>query len=362
MTTFLVSSEQIETSLDNAIAYKVLYNSSDVNGVATQSTGLVIAPREPGENRKVMSWAHGTTGMGDTSCPSAVADPARELTLYFDSGSTTPIDFGVPGLQKFIDEGWIVASSDHQGMGTPGVHQYMVNITNALDTVNIVRALQEMKLGAGHKFSIIGWSQGGGSAAAAAELDADALGGMELVGAVAMAPGVPSIAIKVPETQAMLAGGGTPAPPDTHLCMTLGGMVAAYPEQLSLEDVFTPLGVKIFNENWNTASVHHLGDILARAFRHNGPIMDVKKEKLGVWMECFVKASGALRKPTSPVLVLIDGQDPEGPCPLSWQLGYIDAIKALGGDISSTTYPNDDHFSLPQASIDEARNWLNSKF
>lgn len=361
MGTFLVSHEKIDTSLKNAVAYKVLYNSTDLNGVKTQSTGLVIAPSAPGENRKVMSWAHGTTGMGDASSPSMLPDPARELTLYFASGSTTPIDYGVPGAQAFIDEGWIIASSDHQGMGTPGIHQYTINITNALDTVNIVRALKEMDLGAGDKFGIVGWSQGGGTAAAAAELDQEALGGLELVGAVAMAPGVPSISVTVPETQAMLAG-STPRPPDTHLCMILGAMVAAFPDTLSLDDVFTPLGKQIFNENWNTASVHHLGDILTRAYKHQGPILDVKKDRLPVWMECFVKASAAQRKPTSPVLVLIDGQDPDGPCPLPWQLGYIEAIKKLGGDISSTTYPNDYHFSLPQASIDEAKTWLNSKF
>ena len=79
-------------------------------------------------------------------------------------------------------------------------------------------------------------------------------------------------------------------------------------------------------------------------------------------MGAFEEASAAQKKPVCPVLVLIDGQDPNGPCPLTWQLGYIDAVKALGGDISSSTYPNDDHFSLPQASVDEARTWLNSKF
>lgn len=361
MSHVLVSHEQISTSLKNAVAYKVLYNSSDVNGVKTQSTGLIIAPSTPGENRKIMSWAHGTTGMGDSSSPSAVEDPARELTLYFVSGSTTPIDYGVPGVQTFIDEGWIIAASDHQGMGTPGIHQYTVNITNALDTVNIVHAVKEMNIGAGNKFGVIGWSQGGGTAAAAAEFDADQLGGLELVGVVEMSPGVPSVAVTVPETQAMLAG-GTPSPPDTHLCMILGGMVAAFPDTLSLDDVFTPVGKQIFNENWNTASVHHLGDIFTRAYKHQGPILDVKKDRLPVWMECFVKASAAQKKPFVPILVLIDGQDPNGPCPLPWQLGYIEAIQKLGGDISSSTYPNDDHFSLPQASIEEARTWLNAKF
>lgn len=362
MSPVLLSSEKIETSISNAVAYRIRYNSTDLHGKETQSTGLVVAPSEYKEGRKVMSWAHGTTGIGDAGAPSAHDDPARELTLYFASGSVTQIDYGIPALQQFIDEGWIVVATDHQGMGTPGIHQYTVNITNALDTVNIVHAVREMDLGAGTKFGAIGWSQGGGTTAAVAELDASAFGELELVGVVAMSPGVPSVAIKVPETQAALAGTGAPSAPDAHIYMILGGMTAAFPDELSLDDVFTPLGKQIFLDNYNTAPVHHLGDILTRTWKHQGAIMDVKKDKLPLWFQAFNKASAAQRKPSVPVLVLIDGQDPNGPCPLPWQLGYIEAIKELGGDISSSTYPDCDHFALPQASIGEALTWLNAKF
>ena len=362
MSKVLISSEKISTSINGAQAFRIRYHSTDLNGKATESTGLVVAPSEHKEGRKVMSWAHGTTGMGDASCPSAQPYPARELTLYFESGSTTQIDYGVPALQKFIDEGWIVVSTDYQGIGTPGIHQYTVNITNAMDAVYIVHAAREMDLGAGTKFGAIGWSQGGGTTAAMVELDLSVFGDLELVGVVGMSPGVPGVALKLPETQAALAGSGAPTPPDGHMFMILGAMTAAFPDELSLDDVYTPLGKQIFLDNYNTAPVHHLSDILARAWRHQGAIMDVKKEKFPAWMQAFVKASAAQKKPFAPSLILIDGQDPNGPCPLPWQLGYIEAIKALGGDITSSTYPNDDHFSLPQSSVEEARTWLNSKF
>jgi hypothetical protein len=284
------------------------------------------------------------------------------LVSYFDSGSTTQIDYGIPGLQKFIDEDWIVVATDYQGLGTPGVHQYTVNRTNALDAVNIVHAAREMSLGAGTKFGCIGWSQGGGTSAAVAELDTSAYGDLELVGTVAMSPGVPGVAVTLPETQAALAGTGTPTPPDGHMYMILGGMTAAFPDTLSLDDVFSPLGKQIFIDNYDTAPVHHLSDIITRAYKHQGAILDVKMDKLPLWFKAFREASAGLVKPVAPVLVLIDGQDPAGPCPLPWQLGYIEAIKALGGDISSSTYPDDDHFSLPQSSVDEARTWLSAKF
>lgn len=361
MSTVLIHHEKIETSIAGAQAYRIRYRSADLHGNATESTGIVVAPTAPGENRKVMTWAHGTTGMGDAACPSAQPDPARELTLYFDSGSVTSIDYGVPGLQKFIDEGWVVVATDYQGQGTPGIHQYTVNRTNALDSVNIVKAARELPVGAGTKFGFIGWSQGGG-ALAAAELDAADYGDLEIVGGVGMSPGVPSIALKLPGIGSALAGSGTPTPPDGHLFMILGAMPAAFPDRLSLEDVFTPLGIKMFEENWNTAPVHHFSDILMRNFHLSGPMIQVNKEKLPTWFAAFEEASAAQKKPVCPILVLIDGQDPNGPCPLPWQLGYIEAIKALGGDITSSTYPDADHFALPGASIDEARTWLDSKF
>ena len=361
MSAVLISSEKISTSITGAEAYRVRYRSSDVQGKPTESTGLVISPASAGTNRKVMSWTHGTTGMGDAACPSTQPDPARELVTYFQSGSTTQIDYGIPGLQSFIDEGWIVAATDYQGMGTEGVHQYTVNRTNARDGVNIVHAVQEMNLGAGNQFGVIGWSQGGGSAAAAAELDPSDYGDLTLVGSVAMSPGVPVVAIHQPGLGTAL-GGDAPIPPDGHLFMILCGMAAAFPETLSLDDVLTPVGKRIFEENWNTAPVHHLSDILGRAFKHEGPVMAINKAKFPAWVQAFTTSSATLTKPVCPILVLIDKQDENGPCPLPWQLGYIDAIQKLGGEISSSEYPHDDHFSLPQASIAEAQRWLVSKF
>jgi pimeloyl-ACP methyl ester carboxylesterase len=358
----LVSEEKILTPITGADAYKIRYKSYDLHRKPTESTGLVIAPSGHGENRKVVSWAHGTTGMGDASSPSAQPDPAAELRLYFESGSTTPIDYGVPGLQKFIDEGWVVVATDYQGLGTEGPHQYTVNRTNGIDAVTIVHAAREMNVGAGTKFGLIGWSQGGGSVAGAAELDDQDYGDLELVGTVAMSPGVPIVAVKLPGMGAALAGGGAPTAPDSHLFMILASHAVAFSETLSLDDVFTPLGKKMFEENYNTATGHHLDSILSRNFKLYGPMLEIKKEKLPLWLKAFEEGSATRKKPVSPVLVLIDGQDPDGPCPLTWQLGYVDAIKALGGDITSSMYPDDDHFSLPQASIDEARNWLNSKF
>ena len=361
MSKVLLHHEKIATSLKGAVAYKVRYASHDVQGKPTESTGLVIAPEAAGENRRVMSWAHGTTGIGDGGCPSNEPDPARELTLYFAPGSTTQNDYGVPGVQKFIDEGWVVTATDYQGMGSPGIHQYTVNRTNAIDVVMIVHAARELPVGAGDRFGVIGWSQGGGAAAATVELDAADYGDLTIVGTAAMSPGVPAIAVGLPGIGTALSS-GAPLPPDGHLFMIIGGTAAAFPETLSLEDAFTDVGMRVWNEGWNTQPSHHMADCLARAGKHEGPVMKFDTSKLDAWLDAFKKGSAALRKPVAPVIVLRDGQFDDGPCPTSWQLGYIEAIKALGGDITETVYPSCDHFALPSHSIDHAREWLAEKF
>ena len=360
MTGSISFQEEIATSITGAVAYRIRHASHDLHGKPTEATGLVIAPAAPGENRRVMSWAHGTTGLGDAGSPSAQPDPARELTLYFTPGSETSIDYGIPGLQAFIDDGWVVVATDYQGLGAPGVHQYTVNRTNGIDAVTIVKAARELPVGAGSKFGVIGWSQGGGSAAATVELDPADYGDLEIVGAVCMSPGVPSIALKLPGLGSAL--GGKDIPPDGHLFMILAGMAAAFPESLSLDDVFTAAGRRVFEQGWNVQPVHHLSDTLGRAYKHEGQVMAVDATKIEAWMKAFNDASAAQRKPIAPVLVQIDRQMDDGPCPVPWQLGYIDAIEALGGDITSTSYPNDDHFSLPQSAVGEARDWLAAKF
>lgn len=355
----LLEQESIATSLKGASAYRIRYVSQDVNGQATESTGLVIAPIEVVNDRPVLTWCHGTTGLGDAACPSAQPDPARELTVYFSVEATQSIDYGVPGLQRFLDDGWVVCATDYQGLGTPGMHQYVVNRTNARDAINIVHAARSMQLGAGAEVGCIGWSQGGGAAAAVAELDAEDFGDLQVIGTVTMSPAVTSIVMANPAgPAAALTDGGTP--PDSHLVMLLAG-AAAGNQQLKLSDVFTPLGESIVNGAWNTQPVHHLNDTIARLFRLQGPILDFKPGVMDAWKAAIEHGSAAQCKPVCPVLLCVDSFDGGTVVPVQWQTAYANAITALGGDIETKTYPNDDHFSLPVSSIDDARAWLSER-
>lgn len=361
MPAILLHSEQIDTSISGAIAYKVRYHSYDIAGRPTESTGTVIAPASVGENRKVMTWCHGTTGLGDAACPSAAPDPASELKTYFEIGSTTQYDYGVPGLQKFIDDGWVVCATDYQGLGTPGRHQYTVGRTNAIDAVRIVHAARELPVGAGTSFGTMGWSQGGAAAAAVAELTDKDYDGLTVVGSVPMSPGVPISYVRVPGgLGGALASGDVP--PDGHLFMILSGLQAAFPNDLSLEDFFTEVGLKVHDSGWNTQPVHHLSDALVRSNLHYGPVMQINKAKLPALMKAITESSASLVKANCPVFVTIDSQHDGSVVPVAAQTQYITDAQALGSEVSSKEYPNDDHFSLPQSCVDDARAWLAAQF
>lgn len=357
----LLSHQEIGTEIKGARAWKVRYVSKDVNDVVTEVTGLVIAPEEKGKDRKVMTWCHGTTGLGDSACPSAQPNPARNLITYFDVDSTQQIDFGVPGLQGFIDDGYVVCATDYQGIGTPGQHQYEVNRTQARDAVYIVHAARKLDVGAGTKFGCAGWSQGGGASAAVAELDPEDYGDLRLVGTVCMSPGAAIIAFESPVGPAQALGNSS-VPPDSHLVMMLAGFQIANPDTLKLSDFFTPLGVEIIEKSWNIQPVHHLNDTFARLFRLKGPVMQDKPANLDRWKAAITAGSAATRKPVAPVLMCMDTFDGGTTVPVAWQTGYAEKVKKLGGSIETKEYPKDDHFSLPNSCAPDAREWLNGLF
>jgi len=355
----LLHHEPLETSIAGAAAWRVRYTSRDVNGVATESTGLVIAPAGGDADRPIFTWCHGTTGLGDAACPSEQPDPAREFITYYSPEATQQIDYGVPGLQGFIDAGWVVCATDYQGLGTPGMHQYTVNVTNARDAVNIAHAARQLDLGAGTELGCAGWSQGGGAAAAVAELDPEDYRDLRLIGTVPMSPGVSKVALNNP-VGVTAALHDSSIPPDSHLVMILAAHQAANRSALELSDVFTPLGIEIIEKCWNSQAVHHLNDTIIRMFGIKGAVMNAEPTNWDAWVAAVEAGSAASRKPVAPVLVCIDSFHNGSVVPVSWQTDYADAAQALGGTIEVRYYPHDDHFSLPQSCVGDARAWLTS--
>ncbi len=118
------------TAPSGAKAWKVLYHSRSVDGRDIAVSGVVVVPTSatPKGGRPVVTWAHGTTGLGDQCAPSKAADAAS----------------AVPYVKQLVDAGYVVAATDYEGLGTPGVHPYLVGESEGRSVLDAARAARAL--------------------------------------------------------------------------------------------------------------------------------------------------------------------------------------------------------------------------
>lgn len=243
----IIKREKVATPVPNAGAWRIAYISSDMTGKKTIVTGLIVAPlgEIPREGRPVLSWAHGTTGTAQYCGPSQLLNPAVPLNEYFLESGNSWTDYGIPALAEFIKAGYVIVATDYQGLGGGGRHQYQLSATQARDSIDAIRAAGNLtEAGASKKAIIYGWSQGAGAAIVAASSTdylnqtGTAFDGIELVGAVAMAPPdfrtiAPPGELTEASAKAMMAGVAKAFSSSisnfNHFAMTLWAAQAAYP-------------------------------------------------------------------------------------------------------------------------------------
>jgi hypothetical protein len=205
-----------------ADAWQILYLSATVSGAPAAVSGTVLVPAAPYPGtRPVTAYASGTQGWGDQCAPS------REM-----QSGTYDEQFAVDNL---LAQGWAVAVTDYPGLGTRGDETYAVGIPEGYAVLDALRAatlLPGAGLSTAAPMGIEGYSQGGGAAGWAAQLQPRYAPGLRLQG---------------------VAMGGTPANLQTVAANLngsaffafLGGAVigfnAAYPSLDLLSDL-TPAG------------------------------------------------------------------------------------------------------------------------
>ena len=122
-----------------------------------------------------MSWAHGTSGIADSCAPSR--DPKGPYTFY-----------AAPQFGAWLKAGYAIANTDYEGLGTPGVHPYLVGRSAGRGVVDIVRASRQLDGRLGKRYVIAGHSQGGQAALFAAAIGPKWAPELRLRGVAAYAP------------------------------------------------------------------------------------------------------------------------------------------------------------------------------
>lgn len=159
---------------DGATSWRVMYLSESVEGEPIVVTGTVTVPTAPAPEagRRTLTIAHGTTGIADECAPSK--DPKRA-------------EGALAGLA--VERGWIVATSDYEGLGTPGRHPYLVGESEGRGVVDAALAAGSLPdAEQGPQLLIAGYSQGGHGALFAGEVAPEWAPEMEVVGTFAGAP------------------------------------------------------------------------------------------------------------------------------------------------------------------------------
>ncbi|MHA7269550.1 alpha/beta fold hydrolase [Arthrobacter sp. HLT1-20] len=171
----IVRQERVAAAPDGAIAWRVLYHSTDVDGKDTLVSGMIIAPATPAtaNNRTVVSWAHPTTGTAPRCAPSS---------------GVAPFVF-IEGLSNFLAAGHVVVATDYAGMGIAGPPSFLIGATEAANVLDIARAARAIpETGASSRVVLWGHSQGGHASIFAAKRAASYAPELSIAGIAVAAP------------------------------------------------------------------------------------------------------------------------------------------------------------------------------
>jgi acetyl esterase/lipase len=159
----------------NSDAFRFLYRSTGLKGEPIPVSGAIFIPSGPAPagGRNVIAWAHPTSGVAPACAPSLY--PAIAGLIW--------------NLSDMLSEGHIVVATDYPGLGTDGVHPYLIGESAGRAVLDSVRAARHLsKNTASNRFAVWGHSEGGHAALFTGELAARYAPDLKLVGVAAAAP------------------------------------------------------------------------------------------------------------------------------------------------------------------------------
>ncbi len=160
----------------------VTYHSRTLAGNDVAVTGIVAIPpgKAPEGGWPVITWTHGTTGLGAQCAPSRDTENGPEHE-YLKIVNTL--------LDGYVKRGFVVVESDYEGLGTRGVQPFMIGRAVGQNALDIIRAARQLEPAIGKRYIVMGHSQGGHADLFTAAIAPEYAPELTLVADVAMAPG-----------------------------------------------------------------------------------------------------------------------------------------------------------------------------
>jgi pimeloyl-ACP methyl ester carboxylesterase len=317
-----------------AKAWKVLYHSRSVDGQDIAVSGVVVVPSgaAPKGGRPVVTWGHGTTGLADQCAPSKQTDAASQ----------------VPFVEQLVDAGYAVAATDYEGLGTPGVHPYLVGESEGRSVLDAARAARALNAaGASDRVLIAGHSQGGQSALFAGELASSYAPELDVLGVAAAAPAA-DVEHILPLAAAIDGGAG-------YLAMGIQGFHAAYPDADPASVLAPDAEAKS-----EAATTQCAGEVMD-AFRGVSGSAVLAHDPLSIpsLQQLLHENSAGNRPAGAPLLVVQGTADTTIPQALT---DAFDAKACAAGDtVDYRTYDGATHASVIAAAQDDVVAWMKDR-
>jgi pimeloyl-ACP methyl ester carboxylesterase len=324
-------------AVPGARGWRILYLSQTARGAPVAVSGVVFVPTAaaPAGGRPVLSWAHGTTGLGDDCAISVQMATGRSAERVL-----APLLLGA---------GYAFVATDYEGLGTPGDHPYVVGPAEGRDVLDAVRAaaqLPETGIAPSSPVLVWGHSQGGGAAAWAGELQPTYAPELRLVG---VAAGAPAAELRTLATS--LASGRYRA----YGLMTLSGLAVAFPEA----DPATVLNAKGLGV---LATIRtECNDAIDRTVAAAGPSelgLPADVADRAPWAGLLDAVSPGQTRPAVPVFLYHGASDDLIPPAISAALAQ--RYCRLGATVERRVYPGD-HTSVLLSAAGDLLRWLNAR-
>jgi fermentation-respiration switch protein FrsA (DUF1100 family) len=318
--------------------YRVMYLSQTVEGEPTVVTGVVTVPTgdPPPGGWKLVTHAHGSTGIADVCAPSVSLDDPDG-----DRGYAVEVVV-LSGIAPA--KGYVVASTDYEGLGGPGRHPFLVGPSEGRSVLDAARAARQLPgVAVGPTTAIAGYSQGGHAALWAHQIAAIYAPEMNVVGTMAGAPAT---------DLAATTGSLPPEVQDPFWATLVAGYAAAYPEaEAALDTVLTPAG-RAFLDQLDTRCQDGLatapGERLLRA------------EPLGTEPWASLLADNVPGHEVGPAPVLLVHGDADRNVPVATSATLLDRLCRAGQPTERRVIPNADHVAAAVPAYEQSLTWFDT--
>ena len=344
----LIRSEPIPPLAPGSRALRVLHTSEAVDGRPIAVSGLVAVPDGPPPpgGWPVVSWAHGTKGVADPCAPSrgfrtTLAGAPPEDPHNHDFYAAAP---------EILAQGWVAVSTDYEGLGTPGLHPYLVGPSEGRGVLDIVRAARQLEgIDLDGRVAVWGRSQGGHAALFAGELAPTWTPELDVVGIVSAAP----------SSSMVLVAAFAPSLPSSRgfFWQAAIGFTAAYPE-LSLEGLFEDEARAEMDRLLAEERCSRAYGETSRPFDQAGltrsPLLDP------AWVTRLAESSPGKERLPMPVLLHQGLADDIVPAPLTVLL--VQDLCRIGTDLEHHYFPGESHDDSTARHMPEILAWTHDRF